>query len=311
MSSPLRNLDLNLLPTLDALLRERNVTRAAQSLGLSQPAVSSALRRLRRHFGDELLHRAGNAYELTPLAVQLRPQTVAALASVSRVFESSPAFDPAGAEREFSLIGSDYATTVLGELLCRRLAATAPGIRLRIRQPSATLLDDVAETLRSVDGLLLPHGLIANLPYDDLYDDTWVCIVSKDNPEVGEQLDLDLLARLPWVTLFDLPTAFAPAARQLAMIGVEPKVDIAVDSFLPMPFLVAGSRRVAVVQKRLAERLEEVAGVRVLPCPWEVVPLKEALWWHPVHAADPAHQWLRELVVDVARELREEPAAPA
>ncbi|WP_196780856.1 LysR family transcriptional regulator [Nocardioides sambongensis] len=90
MPGSLRNLDLNLLPTLDTLLRERNVTRTAESLGLSQPAVSAALGRLRRHFGDELLHRTGNRYELTPLAQQLRTRTEPALQGVHRVFDASP-----------------------------------------------------------------------------------------------------------------------------------------------------------------------------------------------------------------------------
>lgn len=122
MDRALLNLDLNLLVALDALLRERNVTRAAEQMGLSQPAVSAALSRLRRHFGDELLSRVGNRYELTPFATQLVVRTPPALAGVKRVFDTSPDFDPSAVEREFTLKGSDYAAAVLGPVVAELVA---------------------------------------------------------------------------------------------------------------------------------------------------------------------------------------------
>ena len=215
----LRNLDLNLLPTLDALLRERNVTRAAERLGLSQPAVSAALGRLRRHFGDELLHRTGNQYELTPLAQQLRAPTQLALAGAYRVFDASPQFDPTSSDRTFRLMMSDYATAVLGERLVRRLSEIAPHVRLALRQTDPEFVDNAAENLRTVDGVVLPHGFLTDIPFTDLFDDTWVCVVSPDNDRVGDELTMADLAALPWVVMWDLPTAFAPAARQLSMLG--------------------------------------------------------------------------------------------
>ena len=299
----LRNLDLNLLPTLDALLRERNVTRAAERLGLSQPAVSAALGRLRRHFGDELLHRTGNQYELTPLAQQLRAPTELALAGVHRVFDASPQFEPASSDRTFRLMMSDYATAVLGERLVRRLADVAPHIRLALRQTEPEFVDNAAENLRTVDGVVLPHGFLTDTPVTDLFDDTWVCVVSPDNDQVGDELTMVDVAALPWVVMWDLPTAFAPAARQLSMLGIEPRVEITADSFLALPFLVAGTRRIAVLQARLAHRLAATAGVRLLPCPWDAVPVKEGFWWHPSHRRDPAHEWLRRTLQQLGREL--------
>lgn len=302
----LRNLDLNLLPTLDALLRERNVTRAAERLGLSQPAVSAALGRLRRHFGDELLHRTANQYELTPLAQQLRAPAELALAGVHRVFEASPQFEPALSDRTFRLMMSDYATAVLGERLVRRLAEVAPHVRLALRQTEPAFVDNAAENLRTVDGVVLPHGFLTDIPVTDLFDDTWVCVVSPDNDQVGDELTMADVAALSWVVMWDLPTAFAPAARQLRMLGVEPRVEITADSFLALPFLVAGTQRIAVLQARLAHRLAATAGVRVLPCPWDAVPVKEGFWWHPSHRRDPAHEWLRRTLRQIGHELAEE-----
>ncbi|MES9539621.1 LysR family transcriptional regulator [Actinomadura sp. NPDC000600] len=297
------NLDLNLLVTLDVLLRERNVTRAAEQLGCSQPTVSNALARLRRYFDDELLHRAGNRYELTPLAVQLAARTPPAVAGVRRVFDVREEFDPATVEREFTIITSDYATAVLGPIVARLVAERAPGVRLRIQQATPDAVDHAPESLRTVDGVILPHGFLANVPRTELYEDRWVCIVDRDNPAVGARLSLARLEEMPWVVLFDRPTAFAPAAQQLRMIGVEPRVEIVVDGFLQMPFLVAGSDRVALVQERLAWRIADAAGVRVLECPFDAVPLAEAFWWHPMYRSDVAHAWLRELLVEAAGQL--------
>jgi DNA-binding transcriptional LysR family regulator len=200
---------------------------------------------------------------------------------------------------------SDYAATVFGERLVTALASAAPGVRLRFQQTDTALIDHGLETLRSVDGLILPHGFLTDIPSTNLFEDTWVCVVSKDNAEVGAELTMDDLTRLPWLVTFQLPTAYTPAARQLRMMGIEPKVQVIVDSFLAVPFLVAGRSRIAVLQRKLACRLAETAGIRVLPCPWDVVPVKEAFWWHPGLRHDPGHAWLRQVLRTVGRTLED------
>ncbi|GAA0365738.1 LysR family transcriptional regulator [Actinoallomurus spadix] len=297
------NLDLNLLVTLDVLLRERNVTRAAEQLGCSQPTVSTALARLRRYFDDELLHRVSGRYDLTPLAVQLAARTPSAVEGVRRVFDVRNAFDPATVEREFTIMTSDYAAAVLGPIVARLVAERAPGVRLRMQQTNPQAIDHAADTLRTIDGVILPHGFLTDVPYTDLYEDRWVCVVARDNAAVGARLSLAQLEELPWVMLFHRPTAFAPAVQQLRMIGVEPRAELVVDGFLQMPFLIAGSDRVALLQEQLARRIADAAGVRVLECPFDAVPLAEAFWWHPMYRSDVAHAWLRELLVEAGREL--------
>jgi DNA-binding transcriptional LysR family regulator len=293
----LASLDLNLVVALRALLEERNVTKAGRRIGLSQPAMSAALARLRRHFDDDLLSRAGGHYELTALGLALLDRTATACDLLERVFTSQADFDPAREEHEFTLIASDYAVAVFGAELARTIHAEAPGIRLRFKQTPTELIDDSGELLSTVDGLLMPHGIIRGFPRVDLYLDSWVYLVADDNPEVGEQLTLDDLARLPWVTY--QRTYDAPAARQIGLLGIEPRVEISVDSFQLMPLLVAGTRRVALIQERLAERLTGLVPVRVMEPPYNAVPLQEALWWHPVHTHDAAHIWLRETAARV------------
>ena len=154
----LAGLDMNLVVALRALLAERNVTRAGQRVGLSQPAMSAALARLRRHFGDELLVRKGTGYELTALGAVLLDRTAVACEMLERVFGSQPRFDPAREEREFVILASDYAVAGLRRRAGprdQRAGAAGPahlpsGVRRVTEIPPAQL--------STVDGLLMPHG---------------------------------------------------------------------------------------------------------------------------------------------------------
>ncbi|MGW6010037.1 LysR family transcriptional regulator [Streptomyces sp. NPDC055210] len=301
----LARLDLNLVVALRALLEERNVTRAGERIGLSQPAMSAALARLRRHFDDDLLARVGAHYELTALGQVLLDRTSTAYDLLERLFASQAHFDPAKENREFRLMASDYAVAVFGTELARVVHEEAPGIRLRFSQTPPTVVDDTATLLSATDGLLMPHGVVSGFPATDLYEDRWVFVVSADHPGVGDRLTRADLARLPWVTY--QRTYDSPAVRQLGMLGIEPRVEVSVDSFQLLPLLVAGTRRIALVQARLARLLAPLAAVRVVPPPYEAVPLREALWWHPVHTHDAAHIWLRETAARVGQQLTETP----
>ncbi|MGA5757664.1 LysR family transcriptional regulator [Nonomuraea bangladeshensis] len=297
----LASLDLNLLVALRTLLEERNVTKAGLRVGLSQPAMSAALARLRHHFADQLLVRQGSRYELTPLGTALLAPAVTASAMLERLFASRADFQPATEQHEFTLLSSDYGIAVFGVRLARLLHEEAPGVRLHFRHVTPEIVEHADAALSGVDGMLMPHGVISDLPAVELYRDEWVCLVADDHPEVGERLTMDDLARLPWV-IYQRPFD-APVTRQLTMLGLDPYVDVSVQSFQLLPSLVAGTRRVAMMQRRLAHLLRDLAPVRVLPCPFEAVDLREALWWHPVHTHDAAHVWLREMAVRVAGEL--------
>jgi DNA-binding transcriptional LysR family regulator len=167
----LASLDLNLLVALRALLEERNVTRAGLRVGLSQPAMSAALARLRRHFGDELLVRNGNRYELTPLGTALHAPAVNSYAMLERLFTSRADFQPATERHEFTLLSSDYAIAVFGTALARVLHTEAPGVRLQFLNMPSEVVENAESVLSGVDGLLMPHGVIGDLPAVELYRD--------------------------------------------------------------------------------------------------------------------------------------------
>lgn len=300
---------MNLVVVLHALLSERNVTRAGERVGLSQPATSAALARLRRHFGDELLARKGAGYELTALGSVLLDRAEIACDMLELVFGSQPRFDPEREDREFVILASDYAVTVFGAPLAREISARAPRARIVFRQPSPAHVDDPAAHLAAVDGLLMPHGIVAGLPAVELFTDRWVCVVSEDNPEVDDRITLSQLATLPWVAYQHAHAS--SAIRQLSMLGIEPHVQVVADSFHALSSLVEGTRRVTMIHGLLAARLGlgPGSGVRLLACPFDATPVQEALWWHPVHTHDAGHVWLRQLASEVGARLGTDPAS--
>lgn len=304
--APLRNLNLNLLEHLDALLTQRTVSGAAERLGLSQPTVSSALQRLRRHFGDELLVRSGAGHELTPLAVELRPLVAAAIAAAERVFTSTTVFDPVTSTREFRLVAGDYWVASVGAALARAVEELRSSVRLRFGKPARSVVERTTDTLRTVDGVLSPHGEIRGVRHTDLCTAEWGCLVDAGNTRVGERLtQADLLA-LPWVSVAtapDQPQRETLALRRLRLAGVDPRVAVTVESFLAVPRMIAGTDRIAIVHRGMVGWLAESKGLRLLPCPVELDPLRLALWWHPQFEADAGHRWLRDTLRDVTRDL--------
>lgn len=299
--APLSRLDLNLLVSLDALLAERSVTKAAERLHLSQPALSASLARLRTHFGDQILARRGNTYELTPLAIRLAEQTSTALEAARRVFEAEATWDPATSTREFAIYGSDYAIATVGRAAALLARDRAPAARFRFMLHSPAVIDDVEMRLRSVDGLLIPHGFLTNLPFTDLWKDGWVIVADEANERARTQMTMDLLAESPWVFTYQSPTAFTSAGRQLQQLGIEPRVEAVVESFLALPQFIAGTDRLGLIQSGLAPFVESSEGVRVLTPPFDAIPITNALWWHPIHDRDPEHLWMRELFAEAAQ----------
>ncbi|WP_037568719.1 LysR family transcriptional regulator [Phaeacidiphilus oryzae] len=306
----LANLDLNLLVALRELIRERNVTRAAARIGVTQPAASAALARLRRHFDDELLVRGGSGYTLSPLAMQLAEQVETVYAEIERLFDTDNRFDPATSRREFTLLMADYTIAVLGRRLSAAVAAEAPGVDLHIRMVREAFTADAARTIRFIDGIVSPPAGRYELPgvrSEELFTDRWVCVVDAANPVAAQgELTLARLAAMHWVAPYQPDrglSSSAPMGRQLALFGIEPEIRTRVESYLAVPYLVAGTDRVALLQERLARRFAPALGLAVLPCPGEPEPVSERLWWHGDHDADQGHRWLKDLLVSLGKQL--------
>lgn len=299
----LANLDLNLLVTLDAIVQNQSVTRSAEQLGVTQPAVSAALGRLRRHFADEILHRVGNRYQLTPFGVDLRQRTRLALAGVERVFGSRGIFEATDTAREFSVIVSDYATAVLGQRLTELITVHAPHARLRFIPTTPDHVARAEQMLTALDVMLVPHGFVTDLPNSEVFRDDWVVVADRDHHFVHDGPRVDDLRTLPWVLVFHSQTASTPAARQLRMIGIEPRAQVITENFLTVRSLVVGSDRIALVPRLLLDVPGMHDGLSVHPCPVDLGSLVQAMWWHPVYDHEPEHKFLREMILRAAREV--------
>ena len=293
--------DLNLLVALDALLIERNVTRAGARIGISQPAMSSSLQRLRRQFNDELLTRVGSAYALTPLAQVLQEDVSEILRMVERTFDAQAVFDPASSTRSFRVVTSDYCLSVLSRKLMAMLQEEAPGVQIHFDAVTPLAVDRIKETLQNADLMLIPKGHFSGFPHKELFKDNWVCVTGADSPELT--LTVEEMRHARWARLFGTEVDSTLADRRVYDLQLGERTDVIVDTFVMLPFAVAGTDRLALVQERLARLLGTVAGVRIMKLPITLPTLVECAWWHPSKSKDPGHQWFRRLVARAAAQL--------
>jgi len=290
--SAVSGIDLNLLVVLDALLDERNVTRAGGKLSLSQPTMSGALARLRQHFGDELLVRSGREYELTPVAARLLPVVRDAVRQVERTLSTPQEFDPAASTRRFLIAVCGQSVLALSGLLAR-VRLLAPGVRLETWPVTETLLN-ADRGLLSWDLLLASAGLRLAGESDVVWRDRLVYVADPANPRLRDgRLTMADLAAAPHAAV-RLPHGQPdPAAAALTRHGVTPDIVVTAAGWLSLPFLVAGTDLLAAVPERLARRVAAAAGTTVIDPPFGLIELTETAWWHPMRTTDPALTWLR------------------
>jgi DNA-binding transcriptional LysR family regulator len=296
-------IDLNLLIELEAVLEERNLTRAGAKLNLSQPTMSGALARLRRHFGDELLTRSGREYRLTPMAERLLPTVRQALRQVERTFTAAGEFDPCTSTRQFSIAISGQSIVAHSELLWR-VHELAPGVRLEL-WPVTPDLD--GRVLLRHDMLIAPlTEQWAAMQPEVINRDRFVCVVDPANPRLRDgRLSLADLAAMPHAAARSPRAELDQVGAELARHGITPAIAMTTAGWFPLPFIVAGTDMVAIIPERLARKVSQAARVTVTPAPFGEVELAEAAWWHPARATDPALGWLR----DVLREIVASPGA--
>jgi len=286
------SVDLNLLLALDVLLAERNVTRAARRLNLSQPALSARLARLRDLFGDPLFLPAPRGLIPTQRALDLREPLHRALDQVRGVLVAGSRFDPAAAELTLSLMASDYVQHTVLIPFAQALAGEAPGIRLAFRTIDGARL--VAQLERGeVDlALMTPESAPQPLRRCILFEERYVAIVRRHHPRVGPTLDLDTYCSLNHVMVSPSGGGFVgPADAALAAHGRSRRVVLSAPGFLIVPEIVARSELVALVPQRLAR--DRADRVQIFEPPVPVPGFSMAMVWHDRTTDHPAHQWLR------------------
>lgn len=288
--------DLNLLIALRALLEEENVTRAGDRIGMGQSSMSTALSRLRTQFGDELLVRVGRDYELTPMARMLLPQVQLAIPLIEKALGSGGPFDPSTTTRQFTLMMSDFASLELTHVFESALEI-APGIDINI-VPLPTNPTDSGRDMLKNDFVVAVPGIGIDGEHVELFTDHYVCLVDPNNSAlVDGQLSWEAFTALPQAVHDFGQAHLTPADRKLRELGFTRSAHVKASSFMPLPAIVSGTELVAIVPKRLADRLGPATGTVGVDAPFGHVPIIETLYWHPVHNSDPAHEWFREHLV--------------
>lgn len=304
----LNRFDFNLLLALDTLLSERSVTRAADRLCVTQPALSGSLQRLRQHFDDPLLLRVGREMELTPKARALIEPVRTALFHINATLETQAIFDAATSERTFRIAMSDYCVHVYLPRIMQIIAVRAPQLRLMVESvfgPSFTRLEggDIDMVVTHGDRSLFGReGRDVDLMTAELFEDSFVCVVAKDHP-IGTVMTKDDYLTYPHALAFFGANVRTVEEAEIERSGIVIKELLHVPTFAGLLQMLPGTELIATVQRKLADQLADPVKVRVLEPPMNLGLLNETLIWHKRSDDDPGHMWLREVMREAAAGL--------
>ncbi len=302
-----RHLDLNLLVAFDTLLSELNVTRAAERMHVSQPAMSGALQKLRAHFGDPLLQRFGNQLAPTPRAISLIGPVKDFLHGVDNLLDDEAPFDPRTTERTFRIAMTGYCAEVYGVPLARAMGRAAPNMVCQLQDLRADAL------VRLYDGQLDFCVMLADRAFFDpsyledsscerlLFSDEFVLAGDRHNALFDDAVGYDLFCRQAYVEVRLTDTLTSVVEQALRRNASRPQNAISVPTFLMAMLMLQGSDRVAIVPRRLMERHGRDFGLVSVAAPLNIPALAETAIWHPRSEADPAHRWMQQLMTDVAK----------
>jgi len=295
---PLAEFDLNLLAVFQEVYRERQISRAAARLGLTQSAVSNALARLRRTFGDELFVRTAAGMQPTPLAQQMAEPIGAALAQVALALSQRGGFDPATSTRRFTLAMTDVGEVHFMPALIERCGALAPGVRLRVQRTPGPGLRDELETGR-VD---LAVGAFEDVPHAlhhrPLFRQPFVAMFRRGHPLGQGPVDLPRFLAAPHLIVDAAGSPYDRVAGLLDKAGVTDGARCRVPHFTAVPYIVATSDLVVIVPQKLAESAAGPFGLTWIVPPLVLPTLQTRMFWHRRFHHDPGVQWLRGVVAD-------------
>ncbi|TCN41611.1 DNA-binding transcriptional LysR family regulator [Rhodococcus sp. SMB37] len=291
----LRRVDLNLLVVLDVLLTECNVTKAARRLNMSQPATSTALARLRKQFDDPLLVKSGRTLRPTPRALALTEPLRRVLSTVERSILTVPDFDPATAERAFTLLTGDYSEVTLLRNLLRRNRYRSHGIRFDMQPLSMAGIE--AFHRHEVDLAVVPEQLLSTPEFEQcrrrvVLHDRYVGVVWSGHPYAGIELTADVLAGYPLLSYLQYG-GDKSLGRTLSRAGIATRSSATTTNIAVLPYVLEMTDLVTIIPERMARRIAGVAQLRILEPNFSLPAVREWAVWHEEFDDDPGHRWLR------------------
>jgi len=295
-------IDLNLLSVFQEVYRERQISSAARKLGLSQSAVSNALARLRRAFGDELFVRTAAGMQPTPLATQMAEPIGVAMAQVALALNQRSRFDPATSGRRFVLAMTDVGEIYFMPALIERCRVLAPLVEISSVRAGASVLKEEMEGGR-VDLAVGPFEDISEALYQrQLFRQPYVTMMRKGHPLGRGELTLARFVKAEHLLVDSRETPYERINVLLGRAGIGPAVRFRVPHFTAVPYMVATSDLVVTVPQKLAERAAQPFGLEWIAPPLDLPPLQTNVFWHRRYNQDPGNQWLRGLLAEVFAE---------
>jgi len=292
------DVDLNLLSVFQEVYRERQISGAARRLGLSQSAVSNALARLRRLFGDELFVRTGQGMQPTPFAEGLAEPVGSALAQVTLALNRRSGFDPLTSRRRFTLAMTDVGELHFMPTLIERCRLAAPHLQLSSVRAGSIALKEEMESGR-VDLAIGPFEDISEALYQRLlFRQPYVTMMRRGHPLTQGKVDLARFAEAEHLLVDSRESPYDRINQLLEKAGVGGSTRFRVPHFTAVPYIVGSSDLVVTVPQKLAERAGPPFGLAWITPPLALPPLQTNMFWHRRFNQDPGNQWLRALVAD-------------
>lgn len=295
-------IDLNLLSVFQEVYRERQISSAAKRLGLSQSAVSNALARLRRSFGDELFVRTASGMQPTPLASQMAEPIGVAMAQVTLALNQRSRFDPATSHRRFTLAMTDVGEIYFMPTLIERCRQLAPQVEISSVRAGAINIKEEMESGR-VDLAIGPFEDVSEALYQrQLFRQPYVSMFRKGHPLGRGELTLERFVRAEHLVVDSAESPYDRINQVLARAGIGPGVRFRVPHFTAVPYIVASSDLVVTVPQKLAERAAQPFGLEWAAPPLDLPLLQTNIFWHRRFNQDPGNGWLRSLLAEVFAE---------
>jgi DNA-binding transcriptional LysR family regulator len=299
----LAGIDLNLLVVFDALMTERQVTRAGERLGLSQPATSNALARLRNLTKDELFVRSSGKLHPTPVAIALAQQIQPALSQIQTALTPAQPFDPITSDRVFNIGMNDYVEFVLLPPLLEKLATTAPHVKIQVRsgnrEQQLALLDSGEIDLMCG---LFPNK-IAWHEQQLLFTEQFVCVCRQDHPSIGDTISLEDYVNADHLLVSVQEDMVGRVDFLLAQQNLSRNIAVSTPHFLVAPSILARTNLIATLVERVAKEFSPTLNLKILPCPLLLQGFAVLMRWHQSMGNRDTNTWLRGIIVEVAMNI--------
>ena len=299
----LASVDLNLLVAFDILIREQNLSHAAERLGLTQPAMSKRLARLRSLFGDELLTRTNKGMKPTARALELVEPIRIALKQIQVTIDGCSEFKPELSSRTFRLVTTDLVAITMIPKLIELLMVRSPNTRLIIQNINRRHLVNALQTGEIDLAITALPDAPPNIKRQNLFSERYVCLVSEQHPAIQTQLTLEDYLESLHILVTYTSDLHGSVDRFLEAKGLKRKVVLSLPYHLAVPLIVEQTSLITTIAERIAKEAIKSKGIRRFPLPLDEIKYQEQILWHCRDDGDPAHLWLRKLIMEVSKEI--------